>query len=257
VTNSHSFDKGLGDWQAYQAAPWGRLRYRQGLMNLARHLGERPLQILDLGGGNGFDAVPLAKQGHIVTVLDFSEEMLFDGRKLAAAEKVAVTFQQGDVLELADYFAEPFFDVVLCHNLMQYVGDRITAVLHTIYRTLKPNGLLSLIITNPYAEVFAQALREYNLQAALATLDSRIHYSATFDTMITRYTDAELREILAATDFTLLHQYGIRTICDFIADNDLKLDPDFYQKLETLEMALSDKEPYKFMARFYHFIAQK
>jgi S-adenosylmethionine-dependent methyltransferase len=257
MINSHSFDKGLEDWQAYQAAPWGRLRYRQGLMNLARHLGERPLQILDLGGGNGFDAVPLAKKGHSVTVLDFSAEMLVNGRKLAAAEKVAVTFQQGDVTKLADCFAEPLFDVVLCHNLLQYVGERITAVLQAIHQILKPNALLSLIITNPYAEVFAQALREYNLQAALATLDSRTHYVASFDTTITRYTDTELRAMLAAADFTLLHQYGIRAICDFIANNDLKFDPDFYQNLETLELALSDEEPYKFLARFYHFIAQK
>ncbi len=257
MINSHSFDKGFEDWQAYQAAPWGRLRYRQGLMNLTRHLGEQPLQILDLGGGNGFDAVLLAKQGHIVTVLDFSAEMLADGRKLAAAEQMAVTFQQGDVTRLADYYAEPIFDVVLCHNLLQYVGERITAVLQAIHQILKPNAILSLMITNPYAELFAQALREYNLQAALATLNNRTHYIATFDTMITRYTDAELREILTATDFTLLHQYGIRAICDFIADNDLKFDPDFYQKLEILELVLSDKEPYKFMARFYHFIAQK
>jgi hypothetical protein len=55
----------------------------------------------------------------------------------------------------------------------------------------------------------------------------------------------------------LRYQYGIRAICDFIANNDLKYDSDFYQKLETLELALSDNEPYKFLARFYHFIAQK
>jgi S-adenosylmethionine-dependent methyltransferase len=62
---------------------------------------------------------------------------------------------------------------------------------------------------------------------------------------------------LQTAAFSQLHQYGIRTICDFIADNEIKFDPDFYQKLETLELALSDKEPYKFLARFYHFIAQK
>jgi S-adenosylmethionine-dependent methyltransferase len=254
---SQNFDQGLAGWQAYQQAPWGRLRYRVAVANLARHLGERPYYILDLGGGNGLDAVPLAKQGHTVTVLDFSAEMLENGRQLAAAENVTITCQQGDVTKLADYFTEPVFDVVLCHNVLQYVGERIPAVLRSIHQILKPTGLLSLMITNPHAEVFAQAFREYDLQAALATLDNPTHYVATFDTTITRYTDSELREMLQTAAFSQLHQYGIRTICDFIADNEIKFDPDFYQKLETLELALSDKEPYKFLARFYHFIAQK
>jgi S-adenosylmethionine-dependent methyltransferase len=252
-----SFDQGMEAWQAWQAAPWGRLRYRVTAANLGRHLPERPLHILDLGGGNGRDAVPLAKQGHTVTVLDFSAEMLANGRQLAEAEGVQVTFQEGDVRQLVDYFAAAAFEVVLCHNVLQYVGEAITAVLQAIHHVLKPDGLLSLIITNPYAEVYTQALREHDLEAALAAVDSRTRYVTTFEATITRHTDEALREMLQTAEFTLLHQYGIRALCDFIADNDLKYDPDFYEKLETLELALSDREPYKFLARFYHFIAQK
>lgn len=95
------------------------------------------------------------------------------------------------------------------------------------------------------------------MAATLATLDNPTHYVATFDTTIQRYTDKELREMLQTADFTVLQQYGIRALCDFIADNDIKYDPDFYQQLETLELALSDREPYKFLARFYHFMAEK
>lgn len=252
-----SFDEGVGAWQDWQAAPWGRLRYRVAAANLERHVGQRPLHILDLGGGNGRDAVPLAKQGHTVTVLDFSAEMLVNGRLLAESEGVSVTFQEGDVRYLTDDFGEASFEVVLCHNVLQYVGEGITAVLQAIHHVLKPGGLLSLIITNPHAELYAQALRDYNLQAALSSLDNPTHYVATFDTTIARYTDDALKEMLQTAEFTLLHQYGIRALCDFIADNDIKYDPDFYANLETLELALSDREPYKFLARFYHFIAQK
>lgn len=252
-----SFDRGMGAWQAWQEAPWGRLRYRVAGANLARHLPERPCHILDLGGGNGRDAVALAKQGHRVTVLDFSAEMMADGRDLAEVEGVSITFQEGDVRQLADTFAAASFDVVLCHNVLQYVGEAITAVLQAIYHVLKPGGLFSLIISNPHSELFMQALREYDLQAAAMNVDSRTCYVATFDTTITRYADEELKEMLQTANLTVLQQYGIRVLCDFIADNDIKYDPDFYQQLESLELALSDREPYKFLARFYQFIAQK
>lgn len=81
-----SFDRGMVAWQAWQEAPWGRLRYRVAAANLVRHLLEQPLHILDLGGGNGRDAVPLAKLGHKLSVLDFSAEMMADGRQLAESE---------------------------------------------------------------------------------------------------------------------------------------------------------------------------
>lgn len=57
--------------------------------------------------------------------------------------------------------------------------------------------------------------------------------------------------------FTLLEQYGIRAICDFMADNERKFDPEFYAQLEQLELAVNNKHPYKLLARFYHFVCQK
>ena len=258
---SQSFDKAMSNWKAYQDAPWGKLRYRVAQVNLERHLGQfgqRPLTILDVGGGNGADAIYLAQQGHTVTVVDFSAEMLAQGRQLAEGNGVAdkISFQQAAVEDLGDLFSEPAFDLLLCHNVLQYVED-VTAVLHALNRLLHPNGLLSLIITNPHAEVYAKAFRDFDMVGALAELGKKEHYVETFDTTIQRYTDDELKGMLETAVFTLVKQYGIRSVCDFISDNELKYDPNFYQQLERLELALSDKYPYYLLARFYHLIAQK
>ena len=256
--NSVPFDKAMSGWNAYQDAPWGRLRYRVAQVNLEKYLEQRPLTILDVGGGNGVDAIYLAQQGHIVTVVDFSAEMLVQGRELAGANDVAdrINFRQAAVDDLGDLFPEPMFDLVLCHNVLQYVED-ITAVLHTLNQLLHPNGLLSLIITNPHAEVYAKAFRDFDMVGALAEIDKKEHYVPTFDTTIQRYTDEELKGMLETAVFTLVKQYGIRSVCDFISDNDLKYRPDFYEQLEALEISLSDKYPYYLLARFYHLIAQK
>ncbi len=255
---SQPFDKAMSDWNAYQDAPWGKLRYRVANANLEKHLPKRPLTILDVGGGNGVDAIHLAKQGHAVTVVDFSAEMLVQGRQLAEANGVAdkISFQQAAVGDLGNLFLEPTFDLLLCHNVLQYV-ENVTAVLHALNQLLHPNGLLSLIITNPHAETYAKAFRDFDMAGALAEIDKKEHYVATFDTTIQRYTDDELKGMLETAVFTLVKQYGIRSVCDFISDNDLKYKPDFYEQLEALEIALSDKYPYYLLARFYHLIAQK
>jgi S-adenosylmethionine-dependent methyltransferase len=59
-TSSHVFDAKLSAFKEMQNAPWGRLRYSVVMANLKRHLPERPLRILDAGGGNGLDTVLLA-----------------------------------------------------------------------------------------------------------------------------------------------------------------------------------------------------
>ncbi|MCA9932120.1 MAG: methyltransferase domain-containing protein, partial [Anaerolineales bacterium] len=192
-----NFDDGMAAWQAYQDAPWGKLRYRIAQANLEPHLPKTPANILDLGGGNGFDAIPLAQNGFSLSILDFSAEMIAQGQQLAETRGVAdnTAFAIGNAEQLADHYAEPAFDVVLCHNVLQYVAD-VTAVLTSIHNTLKPGGILSLMITNPHTETLSYALREYDMQTALENLDKRTKYVELFDTTIQRYTDNELTSIL-------------------------------------------------------------
>lgn len=253
-----NFDDGMAAWQAWQDAPWGKLRYRIAEANLQPHLPQPPAKILDLGGGNGLDAVPLAQSGFSLSVMDFSAEMIAQGQQFAEAKGIAdkMTFTVGNAEQLAKHYADPVFDVVLCHNVLQYVQD-VTAVLQSIHNSLKPNGILSLIITNPHAETFKLALREYDMQGALEQLDKRTKFVELFNTNIQRYTENELIELLSSNNFTVEAQYGIRCICDFMADNERKYDPVFYEKLEALEMAVRSKRPYISLANFYHFIGIK
>jgi S-adenosylmethionine-dependent methyltransferase len=255
VTGSN-FDNGFAQWQDYQQAPWGKLRYRVAQANLRQHLPSPPAHILDLGGGNGLDSIPLVKLGYTAVILDFSQEMVTQGQKLAEQEQVGdkVLFQIGDATKVD--FEQNEFDIILCHNLLQYVED-VTAVLTNIHQTLRPGGIFSLMITNPHTETLAYALRDYDLAAAQANLTQSTKYVETFDATIQRHTDTELKTMLKAAGFTLLEQYGVRCLCDFMADNERKFDPDFYEQLEALELAVSNQYPYKLLARFYQFICQK
>lgn len=83
-TPPDTFDAKLDAWRRQQAEPWMQLRYRIVQAHLACHLEGSPLQVLDVGGGNGADALPLAGQGHHVTIADYSPAMLAEARDTAA-----------------------------------------------------------------------------------------------------------------------------------------------------------------------------
>lgn len=66
ATPANVFNMGIGGWTEEQQKPWAKLKYKIAQRNLRQHLANRPLKILDVGGDNGMDAIPLAAEGHQV-----------------------------------------------------------------------------------------------------------------------------------------------------------------------------------------------
>jgi S-adenosylmethionine-dependent methyltransferase len=243
-------------WQEWQESPWGRLRYSLALANVLRHIGDEPLRVLDIGGGNGGDAVELARLGHHVTIVDSSAEMLADAVERAAEAEVVFETIQADAFALPAAVAEGDFDVVLCHNLVQYLDD-VTGLFQVLLAASKAGGLLSIIAMNHHSEPMIQAVRELDLDAALAALDSDQATTVLFDKPITLHTAGGLTLKLAELGCVVTGHYGIRAICDYIVDNDVKHDPEFFAKLEAFEHAVTDRAPYKHTARNFQLTALK
>lgn len=254
---AQEFNQGIQIWKENQIAPWGRLRYTMVMANLEPHLAQAQY-ILDMGGGNGVESVLLAKQGYQVALVDFSTEMLAEG-KLAiddAELSTQITQYQADVLDLPKLFDQGTFDVALFHNVLQYVPDPIGA-LQAIAHVLKPNAIFSFGIINPYSEVLIPALREFDLGKALDNVGTKVKRNNIFGRTHPLYDLDELKQMLCNTGFCVEHHYGVRCLCDYIADNELKSNQDSFAKLEQLEMAVRDKHPYNLFARFWHLIARR
>ena len=85
----------------------------------------RPLRVLDLGGGTGGLAVPLAELGHDVIVVDPSPDALASLSRRSAERDVAdrVTALQGDADSLADFLGDQPVDLVCCHGTLEVVDD--------------------------------------------------------------------------------------------------------------------------------------
>jgi S-adenosylmethionine-dependent methyltransferase len=258
MTSHDQFDQHVDKWLEETKQPWVKLRNAVLHHNLARHLPAGPLTILDAGGGNGIETLRLAAQGHTVTLLDYSPEMLQAARENAEASGLTanIRFQHGRVEDIPTLYPEPQFDLVLSHHVIQYMADP-TAAIQVMCSALKPGGFLSLHSINRYSEVYREALVGKDLGAAFDQIETRQAYARTFDTTMTVYAAEDLIPALEGAGCTIAGHYGIRCINDYLTDNVQKHDPAFYAALERLELALTDRYPYYLLARMFQLMAQK
>src|SRR5258706_11305154 len=119
----------------------------------------RPLTAVDVGGGTGGFAVPLAQAGHRVTVVDASPDALAALTRRAAEAGVAdrIAAVQGDGDRLAGLIPLGEADLVLCHSLLEVVDDP-AEVVAALAATLRPGGALSLVVANRAAAVLSRAM---------------------------------------------------------------------------------------------------
>lgn len=252
------FDDRLANFQKWQETPWGQLRYSVVAANLARHLGDRPLRVLDVAGGNGKEGVRLALLGHRVTVFDVAPVSLAGAQKLAAEHGVSdlVEVREGDARDVPEVFAGQEFDLLLCHNLLQYVPNR-AEVFRGMVTLLKPGGLLSVVCPNAHAVPLEAAVRELDLVAALHAVDARTKPNVVYGQDIAVLTADEIADLYRAGGLDVVGTHGVMNVCNLIADNEIKYDPEFFARLEELEIALAARMPYPSTARMFHLIGRR
>ena len=154
-----------------------------------RELG-RPLRVLDLGGGTGGLAVPLAERGHHVTAV------------------------QGDADTLADILGGDLVDLVCCHGTLEVVDDP-QATLASLAAVLTPDGYLSLVAAQRLAVVLARVLAGQFAQAreALVSVDGRWGPG---DPLPRRFDAHALTEMVTAAGFTVRDSHGVRLFSDLV-----------------------------------------
>ena len=78
----------------------------------------KPYRVLDIGCGEGKDAVFFAKCGYDVTALDISEQGIEKAKKLAEHNKVEVSFFKAD---LFDYRPDTEYDIIFSSGVLHFI----------------------------------------------------------------------------------------------------------------------------------------
>jgi SAM-dependent methyltransferase len=126
--------------------------------------GRQALDIVDVGGGTGGLAVPFAVLGHNVTVVDPSPDALAAAQRRAAEAGARLTAVQGDAASLDGVVSVKAADLVICHNVLEYVdspADAMTA----IAAVLRPSATVSVLAANAVAAVLHRALAGHFTEA--------------------------------------------------------------------------------------------
>ena len=176
----------------------------------------RPLRVIDLGGGTGGLAVPLAVAGHDVTVVDPSPDALASLRRRAAEAQASSRGRgvPGDAEPLASLVGRDLPDLVLCHATLEYVDDP-AATLALLAGVLAPGGILSLVVPQRSAAVIARAIAGPFAQAR-AALDRPDGRWGDADPVPRRFDRTAVLGLVEAAGFTTTAAHGIRIFSDLV-----------------------------------------
>ena len=237
-----------------QTRPWGP-RTAVVWAALSRDFSGGPARdVLDVGGGTGGFAVPLAEQGHRVTVVDPSPDALAALTRRAADAGVAdrIVALQGDADRLTELIDEGSADLALCHSVLEFVEDA-PRVASGLVAALRPGGVASVLVANRAAAVLSRALAGHLAEATAILLDPRAR-TGPADRVRQRFDAADATALLEAVGLVVEKIHGVRVVADLlpgaVADGDA-------EALLRFELAAADRAPYRDFATQLHLYARK
>jgi S-adenosylmethionine-dependent methyltransferase len=253
------FRTGAAKYAAYLETPEGQLRLDLAFANLQDFLPPaiRPLLALDIGCGTGALAVRLARLGLHVTLLDASAAMLdfaMDAaREAGVAERIAL--KRGDAAQFANLFDAGSFDLILCHNILEYVDDPC-AVLRSAARALRdPSSIISVLVRNQAGEVLKAAIQDGDLAASEHNLSAEWGHESLYGGRVRLFTVEGLQAMLLESSLAVTAERGVRVMSDYLSPRISRRDE--YKRILELERKLGRRPEFAAVARYTHCLAHR
>ena len=203
-------------------------------------------KILDFGSGEGITANHFAEKND-VTAIEPSKEMLSNAWKDYEYTQIV-----GDVNALSAFKNETF-DMIICHNVLEYIDDK-AAVVKALARVLKKDGIISIVKHNRAGRVMQMAVLLDDFEKANEILDGKDSTASKFGT-IRYYEDNDITKW--EPQITVSDIWGIRTFWDLQQNQQKHGDEAWQEKMLQLELRVSQMQEYKNIAFFHHLLLKK
>lgn len=132
---------------------WGTMPGEMCLELLRRCYPTRPLRLLEVGCGEGKDAVFFARNGYQVTAFDVTESGIEKAKRLADIHQVEVNFFRAD---LHDYRLDEEFDVVYSSGVFHHILPELRReIMENYIAHTAPGGMhaINVFVEKPFIPV--------------------------------------------------------------------------------------------------------
>lgn len=201
--------------------------------------------ILDFGSGNGVTAEHYAQHNKVYAIEPNAEFM-----PTSVLENV--TQICGDVKKLLQ-FKDGFFDVVICHNVLEYAQER-EEIVQQFARVLKADGLLSVVKHNVAGRVMQMAVLLNNFDSANALLNGENGSAEKYGT-INYYDDSDIFKW--SDKFEAERILGQRVFWDLQQNQEIQQDEQWQKRMLELEHRVQDVDEFRNVAFFHHLILRR
>lgn len=241
------FMSGVAKVDTYQdlqgLAPWEKLLKEL----LWRQIGDvRGKRILDFGSGLGVTANHYARYNHVVAI-----EPCLERIEKRVTEQEYEQMEGG--LDALKKLPSDYYDVVFCHNVLEYASERAEIVAE-LQRVLRPGGFLSLVKHNRAGRVMQMAVLLDDFERANALLDGKGSMTSQYGA-IDYYEDEDV--LIWGDKLGLERNFGIRTFWDLQQNQEKHSTEEWQENMLRLEQRVAEKEEYRAIAFFHHLILRK
>jgi ubiquinone/menaquinone biosynthesis C-methylase UbiE len=205
--------------------------------------------VLDAGGGTGRWAIPIARKGSNVVLIDVTQEML-----KVAAEKIRkeglqrrISVEKGDITQVGH--ADRSFDLVFCEQAL-FLFKRPSILLKEMRRVLKRGARLVISAQNLYVQCLA-ALSENpkveDVEKTLRLLQRKEYSTMTKDRKVKIYTwkPNEFRSLLERNGFRIERIVGKGTTMPLRISTEVFMKKDYdenlFQRILQFELAMCER----------------
>ena len=203
-------------------------------------------KILDFGSGIGVTANYLAEHNEVVAI-ELDEESV----AMRWADN-GYTQIVGSTDELRK-FADETFDMIICHNVLEYTNDR-EDIVNEFARILKRDGKISIVKHNRAGRVMQMVVLLNDFEHAHSLLDGNDGMASKYGA-IRYYEDSDIEKW--CRNLTITKTLGMRTFWDMQQNQEIHKDADWQEKMVEIEMRVSDMDGYKDVAFFHHMMIEK
>jgi S-adenosylmethionine-dependent methyltransferase len=261
MDENERFENGAQGYAVYLETPEGRLRSDLTFANLEDFLpppqASKSLCALDVGCGTGAAGVRLARLGLQVTLLDSSQSMLDLARRAAEEAGVIekINLHLGDALQLTGLFPAASFDVIVCHNVLEFIDDPIPALCDMSRALRDSSAILSVLVRNRAGEVFKAAMLMGDLSAAETNLAAEWGRESLYGGRVRLFTPDSLQAMLKGASLGTIAGRGVRVLADYLPPQVSRSAE--YARIFDLERRLGSRPEYAAVARYIQCLASR